>query len=129
MEVDRELALRQFRADRGFSQVLARVPYLLLMNGIDHAEADPNAPNVIRQADAELPDVQIEHGSLPEYIAHVRAAAGGKLGSFRGEFNRGRYAVILQGVYSTRMYLKQANTRGKQCWNAMPSHLQPGPGR
>ena len=34
-----------------------------------------------------------------------------KLPIFEGEFNRGRYSVILQGVYSTRMYLKQANER------------------
>ena len=111
MEFDRELALRQLRATVDLLKSRARVPHLLLMNGIDHAEADPNAPNVIRQADAELTDVQIEHGSLPEYIARVRAAADGKLASFRGEFNRGRYAVTLQGVYSTRIYLKQANYR------------------
>jgi mannosylglycerate hydrolase len=112
MEYNPALALQQVRAAVDLLKRRARTPYLLLMNGIDHAEADPNVPAVIRLADVELPDVRIEHGKLDAYIAHVRATPGAEqLAVFEGEFNRGRYAVILQGVYSSRMYLKQANER------------------
>ena len=50
--------------------------------------------------------------SAPHLVANVRAYVGdAELPTFQGEFNRSRYALILQGVYSTRIYLKQANDR------------------
>ena len=78
------------------------------MNGIDHAEAQPETPSVIRHANAVLKGVEFEHGTIPQYVSRVLEEAV-ELPVFEGEFNRGRYAVILQGVYSTRMYLKLAN--------------------
>lgn len=111
VEFDMEVALRRLREAVDLLKPHARTPYLLLMNGIDHAEADPRVPEIIKWANQELADVQIEHGSLPEYVARIRERVDDELPSFRGEFNRGRYAVMLQGVYSTRMYLKQANDR------------------
>ncbi|MGC9333805.1 MAG: glycoside hydrolase family 38 C-terminal domain-containing protein, partial [Anaerolineae bacterium] len=41
------------------------------------------------------------------------AALDGKLPAFQGELNRSRYAFGLQGVYSSRMYLNQANERAQ----------------
>ena len=111
-EFSMELALRRLRDAIDVLKPYARSPYLLLMNGIDHAEADPMLPSIIAKANQELPDVRIEHGSLPEYIARIRQVVkDNDLPTFRREFNRGRYSVILQGVYSTRIYLKQANDR------------------
>ena len=81
------------------------------MNGIDHAEAQTETPAVIAYANNVLPDVQIEHGTLPEYVDRGAGRRRLTFPSFSGEFNSGRYSVILQGVYSTRMYLKQANER------------------
>ena len=100
---------------------VARTPYLLLMNGIDHAEPDRHTPEVVVQANAVLPEITIEHGTLAEYVSRVRAhLSGGEHGQetdplpvFRGEFNRGRYTFSLQGTHSTRMYLKQANARAE----------------
>lgn len=112
IEFDPELAIRRLRQAVDLLKPRARTPYLLLMNGIDHAEADPRVPAIIARANQELSDVTIQHGTLPGYIERIRQAAqANQLPSFQGEFNRGRYAVMLQGVYSTRMYLKQANDR------------------
>ncbi len=112
MEYNPELAMQQLRQAVDVIKPYAHTPYLLLMNGIDHSEAEPLLPTIIAQANQELPDVHIEHSSLPDFVARVRAQVGeDNLPTFQGEFNRGRYAVILQGVYSTRMYLKQANDR------------------
>lgn len=112
MEFNPELARDQLRQAVDVMKPYAHTPYLLLMNGIDHSEAEPLVPKIIARANQELPDVHIEHGSLPDFVARVRAQVGdNNLPTFQGEFNRGRYAVILQGVYSTRMYLKQANDR------------------
>jgi alpha-mannosidase len=112
MEFNPELALQQLRRAIDVIKPHAHTPYLLLMNGIDHSEAEPLVPTIIAQANEVLPGVHIEHGTLADFIARVRArVAQDHLPAFQGEFNRGRYAVILQGVYSTRMYLKQANDR------------------
>jgi mannosylglycerate hydrolase len=111
MEYDPELALDRLEKAIALLKPRAHGTNLLLMNGIDHAEADPNAPAVIRQANEVLGDVQIEHGTLGQFMNRVRQEADGNLPEFTGEFNRGRYAVILQAVYSTRMYIKQANER------------------
>jgi mannosylglycerate hydrolase len=113
---DMEAALERITRAVALLKPRARVPLLLLMNGIDHAEADPHVPAVIAYANRALPDLHIEHASLAQYVTDVRAACrarGQELGVFEGEFNRGRYAVTLQGVYSTRIYLKQANERSQ----------------
>jgi len=112
MEYNPELAMDQLRQAIDVLKPHAHTDYLLLMNGIDHSEAEPMLPEIIAQANQELEDVHIEHSSLPDFVARVRAQVEeNNLPTFQGEFNRGRYAVILQGVYSTRMYLKQANDR------------------
>jgi alpha-mannosidase len=108
MEFDVELGIEQIQSAVELLKPHARTRNLLLMNGIDHAEAQPETPFVIRQANAALPGLEIEHNTIPEYVNRILADAP-DLPQFEGEFNRGRYAVILQGVYSTRMYLKQAN--------------------
>jgi alpha-mannosidase len=112
MEYNPKLAMQQLRRAIDVLRPYAHTPYLLLMNGIDHSEAESLVPAIIVQANEQLSDVHIEQSSLPDFIARVRARVGeNHLPTFQGEFNRGRYAVILQSVYSTRMYLKQANDR------------------
>ena len=122
LEFDMEAALAQVRQAVDRLKPHAHTPYVLLMNGIDHADPDPVVPNVIAQANEVLQDVQVEHSSLPDYIERVRQAVGSDLPTFRGEFTWGRYAVILQGVYSTRMYLKQANER---CQTLLECYAEP----
>lgn len=108
MEFNMDLALRKLRKAVDTLKPYAHTPFLLLMNGIDHAEPQPEVPRIIQQADRTFEDVEIVHGDLPDYIRRVREASP-ELPTFEGEFNRGRYAPILQGVYSTRIYIKQAN--------------------
>ena len=108
---DPELALDRLAAAVATLGPVARSPYLLLMNGIDHAEPDPHTSEMVAQANAVLPDITIEHGALAEYVSRVRAhLSGGEHGQetdplpvFQGEFNRGRYTFSLQGTHSTRM--------------------------
>ncbi len=58
------------------------------------------------------PTTEIHHGTLLDHLARVRAA-GKALPTFSGEFRWGRYSEILQGVYSTRIHLKQHNHAGE----------------
>ncbi len=91
---------------------MANTDALLLMNGIDHAEPEALIPQIIARANDELDNVSIMHGRLRDHLARVRAS-GKKLEEFEGEFRWGRYSEILQGVYSTRIHLKQANHKGE----------------
>lgn len=103
-------SLAQSKIDRALARLtpMANTDALLLMNGIDHAEPEPRIPQVIDAANARLDGVEITQGTLAEHLANVRAA-GVTLPEFEGEFRWGRYSEILQGVYSTRIHLKQQN--------------------
>jgi alpha-mannosidase len=144
MEFDMELGLERMNAAVEVLKPHARTRNLLLMNGIDHADAQPETPFMVRQANAMFEDVDFEHNTLAEYVTRVLADVAGapdavgavhpslagrardepplQLPEFQGEFNRGRYAVILQGVYSTRMYLKQANEHAQ---TLLERHAEP----
>jgi mannosylglycerate hydrolase len=102
--------LAQSKIDRAIARLtpMANTNALLLMNGIDHAEPEPRIPDVIAEANARLNDVEIVQGTLADHLANVRAS-GVDLPAFEGEFRWGRYSEILQGVYSTRIHLKQQN--------------------
>ena len=110
MEFDPDLAVAQIRKALAALQPFVHTPARLLMNGIDHAEAEPRLPQILAQAAKEVAGVEFHHGTLLEHLARVRAAQL-QLSTFEGEFRWGCYSEILQGVYSTRIYLKQINHR------------------
>ena len=112
MQFDMALAQEKIARAIGRLTPMANTPALLLMNGIDHAEPEPRIPAIIAEANANLPDVEIRQGTLADHLAQVRAA-NITLPRFCGEFRWGRYSEILQGVYSTRIHLKQANHAGE----------------
>lgn len=112
MQFDPALAQQQARAAVDLLKPHAQTSQLLLFDGVDHAEANPDILGIIERANAAFDDVRLQHGTLPEYIANVRAELGDRpLPVFVGEFNRGKLSHILQSVYSTRIYLKQSNDR------------------
>jgi len=110
MEFSADLAQEQIRHALDQLRSMANTPALLLMNGIDHAEAEPRIPDIIARANAENDDVEISHGTLAEHLGRVRGAQVA-LPAFEGEFRWGRYSEILQGVYAARIHLKQINHR------------------
>lgn len=112
MEFDWSLAQKKINGALDKIKPMANTDALVLMNGIDHAEPEPRIPEVIRRANAAMDDVVIHHGTLADHLARVRAS-GVDLPVFEGEFRWGRYSEILQGVYSTRIRLKQQNHAGE----------------
>ena len=52
------LAQRQIRNALEALKPMANTPALLLMNGIDHAEAEPRIPEIIARANAESDEVE-----------------------------------------------------------------------
>jgi alpha-mannosidase len=87
----------------------AQTPHLLLMNGVDHLEAQENLSAIIREVNALKPGFQLVASSLPQYIDAVRATLDGPTASHMGEFREGNDGSVLPGTASSRIHLKQAN--------------------
>lgn len=115
------LELKERMAQRSASS------HLLLMNGVDHLEPQPDVGRIIVQVNRELERRgmadRLVHSTLPQYVAALReelAAAGGPRGADcgplqvkQGELREDRWGACLAGTLSTRMYLKQANHRAQ----------------
>jgi len=110
MRFDPELALEQIQKAIDLLQPRANTGAILLMNGIDHEEAEPRLPEIVKVANQYLGPHAFNHGTLEEHLARVRLNMP-RLEEFQGEFRWGKYSEILQGVYATRIHLKQANQR------------------
>lgn len=87
---------------------------LLLMNGVDHMEPQPQIPEIIRRANEKLQDTEILHSSFEEFMLAVQNNAPADLQVVRGEMrstslveNGG--ATVLPNIISSRIYLKQSN--------------------
>jgi alpha-mannosidase len=81
---------------------------VLLMNGTDHVEPFAGLPGLITEAEERLPDLKLVHGTLPQYVAAVRAA-NPELSTVRGEFRCSQRSNIIPGVLSARTWIKQSN--------------------
>ncbi len=86
----------------------AATPYLLLNNGCDHLEPQPELPKIIKYVNERLEDAEVVHSQYEDYIGAVLAQQP-QLGTVTGELHNGKYHPLLSGVFSARMYLKQAN--------------------
>ena len=101
---------------------VALTPYLLLMNGVDHLEAQENLLPILEKLNTQLPEGKtIKQISMPEYIKNVKSFAE-NLSVYKGEMRNGEDYHILQGTLSSRIYLKTANVRAQ---NLLESRLEP----
>lgn len=114
-----ELAVRQvgkFLSD----EKLSTAGVFLLNNGCDHLLPQPELPQIISALREAYPEVTFQHCDYRNYLEAVRRA--GEKGQFRGELRHGKYHLILSGVWSSRMYLKQKN---EYCQNLLSHFLEP----
>jgi mannosylglycerate hydrolase len=81
---------------------------LLLMNGTDHMEPQPELPAAMARANQELEDARLIHSTLPMYIEAIRQATP-ELQTISGELRSPERQQLLPGVLSTRMWIKQRN--------------------
>ena len=88
----------------------ATTPHLLAMNGTDHLEPMPELSRLISCANADLPDLELRHGTLPQFVAAVRDAQP-SLELRVGELRSAERAHLLPGVFSARIWIKQRNAR------------------
>jgi mannosylglycerate hydrolase len=92
----------------------ATTSHRLVMNGGDHHWPDPALPERLDLFRRNFPG-EFVHSTLPRYVEAVRKEIG-DLKEVRGEHRFGyRYAFVVNGgVYSSRMYIKQANWKAQQ---------------
>jgi alpha-mannosidase len=98
---------------RGDLEPFATTDTLLIMNGCDHLEPQPELPAMLAAANRRLSDAEMVHGTLPMYVQEVREQVGARstspLQTLRGEFRSSLRSNILPAVSSTRMWIKQRN--------------------
>ena len=88
---------------------------LLLMNGVDHLEAQPDLLGILAAVQQRLPDVEIRQSSLPTYLAATRKELAGlaNVPVWKGELRQGADYDMLVGTLSSRVYLKAQNVRAQ----------------
>ena len=84
-------------------------PYVLLNSGSDHHEARPEIPEIVKQWNEQYPDKLMKQNDFEYYVNKVLEAKP-ILNSYQGELRGGKYAHLLSGVFSARMWIKQRNT-------------------
>ena len=112
-------------ADRGFRN-RAATPYYLLMNGVDHLEAQDDLLPILDKMNARLPeDKRILQYELADYVDAVKAYIREKhiaLQTVEGDLRQGDDFSILKGCLSSRSYLKHQNDLAQ---NMLECRLEP----
>ncbi|NLC58255.1 MAG: hypothetical protein GX774_15590 [Armatimonadetes bacterium] len=109
-----DAAVATVKRARDLLAPLATTRHLLLMNGVDHLEAQENLSPILKAVSERLraegsPD-EVRHSTLQQFVDALRAEAPrDQLPVVRGELRDDPGGMVLAGTLSSRMYLKQAN--------------------
>ncbi len=105
--------LERFKELKAELDARATTSHRLLMNGGDHHWPDPKLPVTLSLLRQHF-EGEFIHSNVPSYVQAVKREVNG-LPEVHGELRFGyRYAfTVLGGVYSSRMYLKQANWKSQ----------------
>ena len=85
---------------------------VLLMHGHDHTPPDARVREVAAALAAQT-GAEVVRGGVEEYAARLLPELE-RLPTYRGELRGARFAPILAGVYSTRVYLKLLNAQAQR---------------
>ncbi|MBI4557674.1 MAG: hypothetical protein HY706_08830 [Candidatus Hydrogenedentes bacterium] len=122
MALDKGLAMEQIeKACKGL-ETITGTRSLLLNNGVDHSEHQPELPGLLRMAAQKFPQYNFRIASFEHYVNSVkRDLAGKRLQRKEGELYYD-FGDMLHGVYSSRMYLKMAN---QHCQDLLEKSAEP----
>jgi hypothetical protein len=104
-----KLALHKIKRVVSEFEKFTATPYILLNSGSDHHEARSEVPEIVKQWNEMYPEKLLEQNDFEYYVDKV-LSGNPQLKSFKGELRGGKYAHILSGVFSARMWIKQRNT-------------------
>ena len=105
-EADPALAAERLAEARDRLVPMQEERTLLFLNGSDHMPEQPELPELL--AATEVEGVRLEHGSLPLFL-NAFQSEGARHGTVTGDLLGNAREFILSSVWSTRLYLKQAN--------------------
>lgn len=112
------------RNESAFKNVAA-TPYLLLMNGVDHLEAQEDLLPILDKLNSLDINGEIRQTTMSDYIDSVKTYIKEKnieLETFSGELRKGGESTLLQGTLSSRSYLKVANVKAQ---NLIENRIEP----
>lgn len=90
---------------------LTKAKVLLLGNGIDQCDHQPELPRILKRLSRRFPQYDFRIASFEDYVNALRRNLNGtRLKTHDGELSY-RYGDLLGGVYSSRMYMKIQNQR------------------
>jgi alpha-mannosidase len=110
---------------RGEADSLAKssdVSTLLFMNGSDHEKPSPALPRALEAVRANLEGLDIEIGSLSEFVSHALAERPAQLQRHHGELRSGLRTPLLPGCASARASQKQRESANDLL---LTRHLEP----
>lgn len=121
-DIERAVSLTE-NCGRAFEGV-ATTPYLLLMNGVDHLEAQEDLLPILEAVQKQLPsDEKIYQTTLENYAKLVKSVTSKDTMQVRvGELKEGTHWNLLKDVTSSRQYLKTANC---ELQNLLENRLEP----
>ncbi len=112
-KAERHLKMLSDRYDNEFTFT----PYILLMNGCDHIEAQLEIRDVIEGISKRLPEGQaICQYNLDDYVSAVKeyiSINNVELDTVTGELRYDKWITMLQGTLSSRAYIKSANNEAQ----------------
>ncbi|MCP4290628.1 MAG: hypothetical protein GY780_02165 [bacterium] len=95
----------------------------LLNNGCDHFPPQQDFSDVLETLRKKLPDTEFSHGRFEDFLKAARLdKPDNERPLHSGELLGGRDHLILSGVWSARMYLKQEN---EICQNLICNYVEP----
>jgi len=95
----------------------------LLNNGCDHFPPQPDFAGMMEALREAWPDTEFTHGSFEDFLLAVRDHTPDQdRPRVTGELLGGRDHLILSGVWSARMPLKQQN---EECQNLLTRYVEP----
>lgn len=108
---------------------------LLMMDGVDHIEIEPELANILSVLNENIEEIEITHSKLEDYIT-AQQNSGVELDTIRGElYNVGKKGVnnqVLKNVLSSMVHIKQMNhecetllTRWAEPFGAIASYIKP----
>lgn len=100
------------RIKRILEQLLpfATTSCVLLMNGSDHVEPDPDLTAKLRVLQEAMPEYRFLHSNLPYLLTCIESELQDDLPVYRGEWRADDNAYLLEGTLSTRVYLKKKHS-------------------
>ncbi|HEY5584277.1 MAG TPA: glycoside hydrolase family 38 C-terminal domain-containing protein [Ruminiclostridium sp.] len=108
---------------------------LLMMDGVDHIEIEPELVNILSVLNENIEEIEIKHSKLEDYIT-AQKESGVKLDTLQGElYNVGKKGInnqVLKNVLSSMVHIKQMNnecetllTRWAEPFGAIASYIKP----